>query len=142
VAGEVDVDGPFAEFDRLIGRIGDPFKAFGVRGHLLAAEVKQLYRRGFDQGVSPYGGPWAGRKRNQRNPMMVKSGATRNADVWYDNGDKAVRISSTPWARYHQFGKSGRVPNRPMMPFEYASSWNEPMFEQMLRILQMYFEAD
>lgn len=142
MAGEVDVDGPFAEFERLIGRISDPFRAFGVRGHLLAAEVQQLYRQGFDQGRSPYGGRWATRKRDQANRMMVKTGATRNASVSYDRGQQAVTIRSTPWARYHQFGSSGRVPNRPMMPFEYSSSWNEPMFEQMLRILQLYFEAN
>lgn len=141
MAGRVSVTGDFDRLARLVDKIDDPSEAFDQDGSKIAATVRQQYREGFDQGRSPYGGVWAPRKEAKGGRTLVKTGATRNASVVYLKSSNAVRINSTPWARYHQFGTS-RMNNRAMMPYEQASSWDEPISRTLLDAFARFFGAD
>lgn len=140
MAGSVSVEGDFGLLGRLIDAIEDPSQAFARDGRRIADTVRDQYRQGFDQGRSPFGGVWP-RKRSGTGRTMVDTGATRNASISYVRGANEVRISSTPWARYHQFGTS-RMPNRIMMPYTQGSRWEEPISRSILDAFARFFGAD
>lgn len=139
MAGDSDVFGDFPALELMIKRMRDPQRALRQYGWMVASAVKAEYVSGFDQGRSPYGGPWAPRKRKAGHQPMVKTGAMRNAPVEFITGKNAVRITSTPYARFHQYGARAGMPRRSTMPFDEDSTWDRPIETAIIECFVRHF---
>lgn len=127
------VDGDWDKLSKLLDVLATPEVAVRAAQKAAKAEVLDLYQKGFQAQVGPFGRPW-GETPNR----LIKSTALANPRIWATGN--VVKLKPVRYWIFHQ-GGTKHMAEHELLPYGDGSSWDGPIAAIIKKAVERHFEA-